>query len=325
MYRLRTLEKKDIGNIKQWCIGADVIASLGVAYRLNDLNMDIKSYAPYLGNRDYAIRCAVVEDGCDKILGLVSLVSIDFMNQSAEYRSIIVDKEGKMEKMETFAVNAMLHHAFIKMNLQRVELAVPESNKWAIQLYEKCGLKYEGRKRRATYYDGEFADMLMYSALKEEYVSYHGENTATYEIPEFCINVIETKECIDKVIRICDDAFHSPVVKRDNYRELLDKFSSSASFICAYNREVLGYAVFYANDYKSKTAYVSLIAVRPEFQRLRIGSAILNTCQDIAMIHGMHTLLLEVDIDNEKGISFYRRHGFIKVEENNKILMRKNL
>ena len=69
----------------------------------------------------------------------------------------------------TFAVNEMLKHAFYNLNLQRVELTVLENNERAKHLYEKCGFRFEGVKRKSNYKNGVFVNMLMYSILREEF------------------------------------------------------------------------------------------------------------------------------------------------------------
>ena len=102
----------------------------------------------------------------DDILGLASLVSINYMNQSAEFHIMIGDIQNQGRGLGTFAVNSMLNHAFNNMNLQRVELTVLDNNTRAKHLYEKCGFTYEGRNK-----DGKFVDMLMYSILREEFLN----------------------------------------------------------------------------------------------------------------------------------------------------------
>ena len=122
-----------------------------------------------MNNRSTNVRCSIVDES-DRILGLVSLVSIDYMNQSAVFNIMIGDKKNQGRGIGFFAVKEMLNHAFNNLNLQRVELFVLEDNKRAIHLYEKSGFKYEGRKRKARYKNGKFVDLFMYSILKEEFI-----------------------------------------------------------------------------------------------------------------------------------------------------------
>ena len=71
--------------------------------------------------------------------------------------------------MGTFAVTAMLKHAFFNLNLRRVELGVLENNAAARHLYEKVGFVQEGVKREANYKNGKYVNMIMMSILKEEF------------------------------------------------------------------------------------------------------------------------------------------------------------
>ena len=170
MFYLRELERKDLPEINNWRNDPELVSLLGAPFRYINLDVDVKWYESYLANRENAVRCAIIEDGSDDILGLVSLVSINYMNQSAELHIMIGDTKNQGHGIGTYAVNTMLSHAFNNMNLQRVELAVLEDNIRAKHLYEKCGFVYEGRKRKAKYKNGKFADMLMYSILKSEYL-----------------------------------------------------------------------------------------------------------------------------------------------------------
>lgn len=167
MFYLRELERKDLPTINKWRNDPELIDLLGAPFRYINLDVDEKWYEAYMDNRDNAVRCAITEDDQDEILGLVSLVSIDYMNQSAEFHIMIGDARNQGRGIGTFAVKAMVNHAFNNLNLQRVELTVLEDNERAKHLYEKCGFVYEGRKRKAKYKKGKFVDMLMYSVLRD--------------------------------------------------------------------------------------------------------------------------------------------------------------
>jgi RimJ/RimL family protein N-acetyltransferase len=184
MYQLRELEKKDLPKVNKWRNNPDLIALLGAPFRFINLNVDEKWFESYMANRGNTIRCAIVEGDNDDILGLVSLVSIDYMNQSAEFHIMIGDKDNQGKGIGTFAVNAMLQHAFYNMNLQRIELTVLEDNERARHLYEKVGFIQEGIKRKAKYKNGKFINMIVYSILKEEYKSVKpSEDSGVHMIP----------------------------------------------------------------------------------------------------------------------------------------------
>ncbi len=168
MFHLRELERKDLPAINAWRNDPELIALLGAPFRYINPEVDVKWYESYMGSRAGAVRCAITEGDCDDILGLISLTSVDHLNQSAELHIMIGDAQNQGRGIGTFAVKTMLNHAFSNMNLQRVELTVLADNERAIHLYEKCGFRYEGRKRRARYKNGGFVDMLLYAVLRGE-------------------------------------------------------------------------------------------------------------------------------------------------------------
>lgn len=103
------------------------------------------------------------------ILGLISLVDINYVNRSGELHIMIGDSKNRGKGIGTFAVKAMLDHAFDNLNLRRIELGVLETNSPAIKLYEKTGFVKEGVKRSSVYKNGQYVSMIMMAVLKEEY------------------------------------------------------------------------------------------------------------------------------------------------------------
>lgn len=169
MYKLREIEKKDLKIINQWRNDPELIALLGAPFRYINFEVDIKWFENYMENRVSTVRCAITENDKDEIIGIVSLVSIDYINQSAEFHIMIGDKGNQGKGIGSFAIHAMLEHAFYHMNLQRIELTVLEDNIRAQHFYEKTGFVCEGIKRKAKFKGGRFVNMLVYSILREEY------------------------------------------------------------------------------------------------------------------------------------------------------------
>ena len=169
MYELREIEKKDLITINKWRNDPELISMLGAPFCYINIEVDNKWFDNYMSNRNNAVRCAIVKKDEDIILGLVSLVSIDYMNQSAEFHIMIGDKENQGRGIGSFAVEKMLFHAFSNMNLNRIELTVLEDNKRAQHLYEKFGFIKEGVKRLSKYKNGKFVNMILYAILREDF------------------------------------------------------------------------------------------------------------------------------------------------------------
>ena len=169
MYKLRELESYDMPIVNKWRNDKELIDHLGAPFRYINQTVDEKWFDSYMSNRNSCVRCAIVTEESDDIIGLVSLVKIDQMNQSAEFHIMIGDKQNRGKGAGLFAIKEMLQHAFLNLNLQRIELMVNEDNASAIKLYEKVGFVREGIKRKARYKNGVFINMCLYSILRDDY------------------------------------------------------------------------------------------------------------------------------------------------------------
>ena len=168
MYKLRELERKDLAEINKWRNDPELISFLGAPFRYINLGVDEKWFDGYMSSRNSAVRCSIVNED-DIILGLVSIVSINNTNRSAEFHIMIGDSDNHGKGIGTFATTEMLNHAFNNLNLRRIELSVLETNKRAQHMYEKIGFVKEGTKRKAVYKNGEYIDMHIYSILCDEF------------------------------------------------------------------------------------------------------------------------------------------------------------
>ena len=170
MYKLRELDKRDLTTVNKWRNDKELIDHLGAPFRYINQIVDDRWFDNYMNNRSTCVRCAIVTEESDGIIGLVSLIKIDQMNQSAEFHIMIGDKQNRGKGAGSFAVKEMLQHAFLNLNLQRIELTVNEDNASAINLYEKVGFVREGMKRKARFKNGEFINMYLYSILRDEFL-----------------------------------------------------------------------------------------------------------------------------------------------------------
>lgn len=93
------------------------------------------------------------------------------------------------------------------------------------------------------------------------------------------------------------------------------------------NKENVGILIFYANDKQSKTAYISLIGVKKGSERKGIGKKLLEFCEKTARKCGMCVIKLEVDEDNINAVKFYKKNGFISLNETgrNSFYMQKDI
>ncbi len=170
MYKLRELERDDIKRINKWRNDPNLIACLGAPYRFINEDVDSDWYDKYMSTRNNAVRCAIVDsEKEDEVLGLISLMDINYINRCGEIHIMIGNSENRSKGIGTFAVRAMIDHAFNNLNLRRIELGVLETNAAAIRLYEKTGFVREGVKRQSNYKNGSYVSMIMMGLLKKEW------------------------------------------------------------------------------------------------------------------------------------------------------------
>lgn len=172
MYRLRELERKDLEKINSWRRDPSLIACLGAPYRYINMDVDQRWYESYMNSRGSCVRCVITDDA-DQILGLISLTDINSVNRSAALHIMIGEERCRGKGAGTFAVRAMVEHAFNDLNLHRIELGVLPTNEAAQHLYEKVGFVKEGVKRQANYKNGHYSDLIMMGLLREEYMVLH--------------------------------------------------------------------------------------------------------------------------------------------------------
>lgn len=315
MYILRELERNDMARINRWRNDPQVIALLGAPFRYINAEADEAWFDSYVKNRGNAVRCAVVREDNAELVGLVSLTNINYMNQSAQFHIMVGDEEKQNCGVGTFAVQAMLEHAFYNMNIHRVELTVWVSNQRAQHVYEKCGFKREGLLRQVYFKQGKFEDAYQYAVLREEYGIKNICPPLSGNMPSFCITKLPQGEGRGKIIKDFDSVFVEPLTQRKGFLDTLYKINTYATFLVAYGTDIKGVAAFYCNDHQTKTAYLTLIAVKKKYQLQHIGRRLLRECEEISLLSGMCFLKLEVLERNYNAIQFYCKNGFNKTEK----------
>lgn len=134
---------------------------------------------------------------------------------------------------------------------------------------------------------------------------------------------------IQKLLHDYNNVFSPPLESRiRNFREYANKLSCYSVFVVAIENdtEVVGLSALYANDEKSKEAYLAQIAVSQNHQGKGIGQLLLNYDIEYSKRMGMISLKLEVAKTNDIAVSFYKKNGFVLVSSiESSVLMRKML
>lgn len=134
---------------------------------------------------------------------------------------------------------------------------------------------------------------------------------------EEMIEMLETKETIADVLNRFSpylQSLSSGMVERE---KLAEKFLKYARVISIKEKgEIMGFAGFYCNDDKDKNAYLSLIAVVPQYRNRGVGKSLLEEVVKQSKRAGMERLVLEVRKSNMVAIKFYEKLGFVYIDRN---------
>lgn len=128
-----------------------------------------ESYLEYISKASALIVVALHQKSDKAHIGNASIGDIDFLNSSATLNILIGEKESWGRGYAFEALSALLRHAFLELNLNRVSCGTSDCNIAMQRVALKLGMKQEGVRRSAMYKNGSYIDMLEYSILKSEY------------------------------------------------------------------------------------------------------------------------------------------------------------
>ena len=111
---------------------------------------------------------SITETG--KVVGTIGFMWIQQENRSAEV-GYSLSRAYWNQGIMTEALTALLDFGFLKLNLNRIEAQHESDNPASGRVMAKAGMSFEGRLRQRIYNKGRFADVDLYSILRQEYLS----------------------------------------------------------------------------------------------------------------------------------------------------------
>lgn len=164
---LRAIEKEDLELMREM-LNDPVIENLVVGWAFPVSNYQQNQWYEKNINDNKNLRF-IIETLNDGVVGLATLVNIDWKNRKATHGIKLANRENRSKGIGTDAVMAIMRYAFDELQLNRLEGSWFEENIASQNLYLKCGWKIEGKNRKSIYKNGEYRDLLITSILKEEY------------------------------------------------------------------------------------------------------------------------------------------------------------
>jgi len=167
--RLRAVEREDIPTFVRWFNDPEVLHYL-LMYRPMSMADEEHWFEGLAGRQnDFLFAVDALIDDRWVHIGNTGLHRIDWKNSNASLGIALGEKQYWGQGYGTKAVRTVLRHAFLELNLHRVELEVFAYNPRAIRCYEKAGFRNEGTRRESHYHEGRYHDSYRMAILRDEF------------------------------------------------------------------------------------------------------------------------------------------------------------
>lgn len=104
-----------------------------------------------------------------KVIGLMSLNSINWKDRTAISAAVIGEKEYWGKGYGTEAKMLLLDYAFNTLNLHKIRSLVIAYNKRSYSYSMKCGYKVEGRLKQQVFKNGKYQDEILLAVFKKDW------------------------------------------------------------------------------------------------------------------------------------------------------------
>jgi RimJ/RimL family protein N-acetyltransferase len=112
--------------------------------------------------------CFMVDLLDGETVGLAVLSKFEADHACAELSLLIGEREHWGKGIGTDVVETVLDACFDQWNLHRITVRVEAFNERARALYEKCGFAVDATLREASFFDGAYHDVVLFSALSTD-------------------------------------------------------------------------------------------------------------------------------------------------------------
>ncbi|MBK9329820.1 MAG: GNAT family N-acetyltransferase [Sphingobacteriales bacterium] len=165
---LRAVEESDLSTLHKWANDPqtqDIIGNINFPSSFEYQKTWFKHLQSDLLNQRFAI-----ETKDQGIIGLSSIMQIDWKNNHAWHGIVLGDKDIRGKGYGIDAVMATMRYAFDELHLERLDGSMIEYNNVSISFYcNKLGWKKEGVRRNYYYRKGRYWDEIIVGITRKDY------------------------------------------------------------------------------------------------------------------------------------------------------------
>lgn len=165
---LRAMERTDIEMLRETVNDPDIECMVGGwSFPLSSCAQEIWFQKAAADKNNIRFIIEIIETG--EAIGMISLTGIDWKNRTAFQGIKLKSSAPKRKGYATDAVMTLEWYAFEELQLTRLDGNWVVYNTASKNLFEKCGMKAEGLRRRSVYKNGQYFDQEYSGILKEDY------------------------------------------------------------------------------------------------------------------------------------------------------------
>ena len=163
-----TEEIASSSNWYQWFNDEIITAFMQRHYYPNTKSLQIQYFKDHVESNSTRVQCGIYHKKDAKLIGVIALNNIDFINRTSELSVLIGEKNYQSLGFLVEAHKLMLRHGFETMNLHKIYggSAIKEVD---VLFCRALGYQREGIQRQHIYKNGKYYDLYLFGILKEEF------------------------------------------------------------------------------------------------------------------------------------------------------------
>lgn len=162
----RPLELEDVPNCQRWVNAPDIRINI-----LNQRPLSMTAEKSFITSLDGTttdfVLAICLPDG--RHIGNIGLHRISYSDRTAVTGCIIGDPEYRNKGYGHDAKMILLAHAFLTLNLRKINSAAKADNLASLRFNEKCGYEVEGIRKAEHYVNGRYVDEVLTAVFREKW------------------------------------------------------------------------------------------------------------------------------------------------------------
>jgi RimJ/RimL family protein N-acetyltransferase len=166
---LRAVEEEDLNTLHRWANDPDTQDQIGLIHFPSSMDFHRRWFEKL--KTDTLNQRFAIESPDERIIGLSSIINIDWRNNHAWHGVMLGDVDIRGKGYGVDAVMATMRYAFDELHFERLDGSIIEYNKVSHSFYcDKLNWQVEGRRRNYYYRRGRYWDQIIVGVTREDYL-----------------------------------------------------------------------------------------------------------------------------------------------------------